>query len=618
MEAKARGIPIFKGYTVVEAMGRKSICGVRVAKLSSNNKTERTSIQIDCDCLCVSVGYSPVAQIFCQSGGALVYDDKTASLQIDSSDASGIFVAGSLNNRFHIDTVRTDGRYAGDRAAELAGFGEASSLRKDDPSAAEQNHPYPIYPHPKGKDFVDFDEDLTVKDIVNAVADGFDDLELVKRYSTAVMGPSQGRHSAINTLRISTDAAATSASGKHLTTQRPPSSPEPIALLAGRGFQPVRYTPMHHRHLAAGAQMMPAGLWLRPAYYGNRDERETAITTEIQAIRNKVGVIDVSTLGKLDVRGPDAAEFLERVYTFHYRKQPVGRLRYVLMTDSAGAIVDDGVACRVAEEHFYVTATTGGVDAVYRNMLRLNAEWRLDVDINNVTAAYCGVNIAGPYARRTLQLLVKDIDLSSEAFPYLGVRDGHVADIPVRLMRVGFVGELGYEAHAPAGAGEALWDSLLSAGTEFGIRPVGVEAQRCLRLEKGHIIVGQDTDGLTIPHEADLAWAVAAKPFFVGQRAIQAQTERPLTRKLVGFKLPVGSRVPEECNLTVSGDQITGRVTSVEYSQVCGCPIGLAYVHPDASKEGDRFEIKLSDGNRLTAEVAPLPFYDLGNERQKA
>ena len=616
-EARTRGIPILRGHAVLEAIGKNGVSGVRIAKLSSNNKPERTNIQIDCDCLCVSVGYYPLAQIFCQSGGTLVYDDKTGSLQMDSSGASGTFVAGSVNNRFHIDAVRADGRYAGDRAAEYAGFGEVNSSRKEDSTAAGQSHPYPIYPHPKGKDFVDFDEDLTVNDIANAVADGFDDLELVKRYSTAVMGPSQGRHSALNTLRIASEAAAKSPNGMRLTTQRPPFSPEPIALLAGRGFQPVRHTPMHHRHLELGAQMMPAGLWMRPAYYGSVDQRSNVIRLETETVRNKVGVIDLSTLGKLDIRGPDASKFLERVYTFRYSKQPVGRLRYLLMTDSAGAIVDDGVACRVAEQHFYVTATTGGVDAVYRNMLRLNAEWRLDVDINNVTAAFCGVNIVGPYARQTLQLLVDDIDLSPDAFPYLGVRDGHVADIPSRLMRVGFVGELGYEVHAPADGGEALWDSLLEAGSELGIHPFGVEAQRCLRLEKGHIIVGQDTDGLTIPHEADMGWAVAAKPFFVGQRAIEVQMERPLTRKLVGFKLPAGSRLPDECNLTVSSNEITGRVTSIGHSQVCGCPIGLAYVHPDTSKVGDCFEIKLSDGHRLMAEVASLPFYDPDNTRQE-
>src|SRR6185312_14694245 len=238
---------------------------------------------------------------------------------------------------------------------------------------------------------------------------------------------------------------------------------------------------------------------------------------------NNVGLIDVSTLGGLDVRGPDAAEFLNRMYTFTYTKLAVGRSRYVLMTDQAGAVIDDGVACRFHDEHFYVTATTGGVDGVYRTMLFWNAQWRLNVDVANVTAAYAGVNIAGPRSREVLQTLCTDTDLSPTAFPYLGVRQATVAGVPCRLLRVGFVGELGYEIHMPAHYGEHVWDALMEAGKPLGIRPFGVEAQRVLRLEKGHIIIGQDTDGLTHPYEADMAWAVAkSKPFFVGQRSARS------------------------------------------------------------------------------------------------
>lgn len=614
--AKARGIPVFTGHTITEAIGKKNVRSVRIAQLDSHDQAQPATIEMACDCVCISVGYSPAAQLVCQTGGTLVYDDDTAMLRIDKLAGTGSFVAGSVNHRFDITLVQDDGRYAGSKAAEHAGFDVSASASENDSSAAEQNHHWPIFPHPKGKDFVDLDEDLTVKDIVNAVADGFEDLELVKRFSTAVMGPSQGRHSAVNTLRIAMQAAQRETDGVQLTTQRPPFSPEPIALLAGRSFQPVRHTAMHYRHIDAGAQMMPAGLWMRPAYYGARSERADCITSEAHAIRSNVGIIDVSTLGKLEIRGADAAEFLERVYTFRYAKQPVGRLRYVLMTDSAGAIIDDGVACRISDQHFYVTATTGGVDGVYRNMLRLNAEWCLDVDISNVTAAYCGLSVAGPNTRTILQSLVDDIDLSAETFPYLGVRDGTVVGIPARLMRVGFVGELGYEIHAPAGAGEALWDALFEAGRDHGIRPVGVEAQRRLRLEKGHIIVGQDTDGLTFPQEVDMGWAIAEKPFFSGQRAIDAQSARPLSRLLVGFTLPADSKLPEECNLTLVGDEIAGRVTSIENSAACGGPIGLAYVRPEMANAGEKFDIKLSDGQRLTAEVASLPFYDPDNERQ--
>jgi sarcosine oxidase subunit alpha len=290
-----------------------------------------------------------------------------------------------------------------------------------------------------------------------------------------------------------------------------------------------------------------------------------------------VGLVDVSTLGGLEVRGPDAGEFLNRFYTFGFIKQPVGRARYALLTNEAGVVIDDGVACRFSEQHFYVTATTGGVDRVYQNMLKWNAQWRLDVDIANVTSAYCGVNIAGPMARQVLAKVCADIDLSAEAFPYMGVREGTVAGVPARVIRVGFVGELGFEVHVPQQYGEALWDSLMGAGSVEGIQPFGIEAQRVLRLEKGHIIIGQDTDAMTNPMEVQMGWAVARKkPFFVGGRTIAELEQKAPIRSLVGFVVNDNNvPIPLESHLVLEGEQMAGRVTSCNYSPTLGKPIGL-------------------------------------------
>jgi len=566
------------------------------------------------------VGYTPLGQLLCHCGGRLVYDPALASFVLDDIPP-GIQIAGSVRGLHDLDAVIEDGRQAGWRAAKAAGLkagpGFAAKLPLD-PEAV--NHPWPIFPHPKGKDFVDFDEDQTVADIEQAVAEGFEDVELMKRYTTTGMGPSQGRHAALNAVRITNKASGRGLSGAVVTTQRPPFRPVSFGHLAGRGFEPLRLTAMHHRHLEAGAQMMPAGLWLRPAYYGSEAGRDAVVREEVLAVRRNVAMIDVSTLGGLEVRGPDAAELLNRIYTFAYKKQPTGRARYVLMTDPAGAIVDDGVACRFDEQHFYVTATTGGVDAVYRSMLRWNAEWRLAVDVANVTGAYAGINIAGPKSRRVLAALECDIDLSAQAFPYMGVRRGLLGGIPVRMLRVGFVGELGYEVHCPASYGEALWDLVMGAGASFGIRPFGVEAQRRLRLEKGHIIVGQDSDGLTTPREADMTSAIAKrKPFFVGKRSIEIQAAlRPLERKLVGFTLPEEAKLPKECTLVIRGDDIVGRVTSAARSETLGAIIGLAYVHPEDAEPGRRIHIKLEDGHYEQGRVVPLPFYDPDNKRQEA
>ena len=486
-------------------------------------------------------------------------------------------------------------------------------------SGGSDNHPWPIFPHSDGKDFVDFDEDLQVKDIVNAVADGYAELELVKRFSTVGMGPSQGRHAALATARIVAKETGRSVAEIGVTTARPPFTGEKLGVLAGRGFEPEHLTAMHHRHLAMGAQMMTAGLWWRPAYYGEPFKRQRHIWDEALAVRNQVAIIDVSTLGGLEVRGPDAAEFLERVYTFAYKKQPIGRSRYVLMTNEAGTVIDDGVACRFADDHFYVTATTGGVDRVYRTMLWWNAQWRLDVDIANVTAAYAGINIAGPRSRQVLQRLVSDVDLTADAFPYMGLREGHVAGIPARFMRVGFVGELGYEIHVPSGYGEALWDALLEAGEAHDIRPFGVEAQRLLRLEKGHVIIGQDTDAMSSPDEIDMAWAIAKKKvFFVGGRSIELRRRHPSKRKLVGFTIEhPAAPVPLESNLVLRDGEMVGFVTSVARSPTLDKIIGLAYTAADEAEPGAPLRIKLTSGRMVSGEVCKPHFYDPDNLRQE-
>ena len=239
------------------------------------------------------------------------------------------------------------------------------------------------------------------------------------------------------------------------------------------------------------------------------------------------------------------------------------------MTNEAGTIIDDGVACRFRDDHFYVTATTSGAERVYLSMLWWNAQWRLEVDISHVNAAYAAVNLAGPKAREVLAKITDGVDLSPEAFPYMGLREGHVGGVPARLIRIGFVGELGYELHVPMSQGEALWDAVMDAGRDHGLKPFGLEAQRVLRLEKGHIIIGQDTDAMTFPHEVDMAWAIAKKkPFFVGGRSIEQRLRQPMTRKLVGFIIEdlgedAGGPAPDESNVVLRGGEVVGFVTSV-------------------------------------------------------
>ena len=621
-EVADRGVPVLRGSTVCEAVpaaGLRGVTGALVARITGEGACARDADRFACDLVVTSVGYHPAANLILHAGGRTAYNESTAAFEVAETPPH-VFAAGSVNGVHNLAAVIEDGRRAGWEAARDAGFAAGRKPSARTPrGAAGVNHPWPMFPHPNGKDFVDFDEDIQVCDIANAVAEGFDDIELVKRFSTLGMGPSQGRHSALSGARLAARALGRPVGETGTTTSRPPVAAEKFGHLAGRSFEPVRRTPMHWRHLGHGATMMTAGPWLRPEFYGPPETRAGNIRAEALCVRNNVGLIDVSTLGGIEVRGADAAEFLERMYTFAYAKQPVGRARYVLMCDMSGVIADDGVACRFHDRHFYVTATTGGAESVYRTMLFHNAQWRLDVDITNVTAAYCGVNVAGPKSREVLAALCDDVDLSAEAFPYMGVRTGRVAGIPARLIRIGFVGELGYEVHAPAEHGEALWDALIDAGGALGIRPFGIEAQRLLRLEKGHIIIGQDTDGLTHPYEAGMAWAIARKkPYFVGMRSVAMLHANGIERTLVGFRpLARDAPAPKECHLVIRDGAITGRVTSCAYSPTLDSVIGLAYVAPDQAEPGGRFDIKVEGGEMVEAEVVTPPFYDPEGKRQE-
>ncbi len=609
----ARGIAVHTGSGIRHAVERdQRVAGVRITDRNRTGDASAPGIDVDCDLVTLDVGATPAVSLIAHAGGDVSYSESSHGLAIRSLPP-GMHAAGSVCGPCNLDTAAREGEAAGRAAAA----DEAAKLPDPTTRDGPANDSWPIFAHEDGKEFVDFDEDLVIKDLINATAEGFSSIELVKRFSTVGMGPSQGRTAAVNAVRLVAHATGEALEGARASTNRPPVFPEKFAHLGGRGFDPVRHTAMNNLHHAAGAQMMVAGAWMRPAWYG--PDRDAAIRREVKAVREGVALIDVSTLGGIEVRGDDAAEFLNRMYTFAYKKQPVNRSRYLLMTDDTGSIVDDGVAARLADDYFYVTATTGGVENVQRRMLWWNAQWRLDVDIINVTASYAGINIAGPNSRQVLERLDSDIDFSAEAFPYMEVRTGHVAGVPVRAMRVGFVGELGYELHCPAACGEALWEHLVAAGKDDGIRPFGVEAQRVLRLEKGHIIVGQDTDNLTHPSEAAMGWAIARKkPFFVGRPAINAREGHTPTRQLIGFRLPADTaRLPEESHLVIEGGKILGRVTSIVQSPTLECPIGMAFVSPAQAEPGHKFSIKVGKDQFVEAEVVAMPFYDADGERQK-
>jgi sarcosine oxidase subunit alpha len=616
----ALGMPILSAHAPYEALAGRDrvVAGLRVAPMDAAGRLDLKSLQrIDCDTILMSVGWAAAAQLFLQAGGSTRF---SAELQqfIPVDIPSGIFAAGRLNGVYETELRLADGRRAGSQAAAHAGFGVPGGAVVER-SARCPSHRFPIIDHPQAKNFIDFDEDLQVKDLENAAQEGFDSSELLKRFSTVGMGPSQGKHSNMNALRVLARYRGVGVEELGLTTARPMYHPVPMKLLAGRSFHPERRTPIDAQHAALGAVWMPAGNWRRPEYYAvSGESRAQSIDAEVQSVRTAVGLIDVGTLGKIEIYGPDSAILLDRVYAGRYSDLKVGMTRYGLMVDESGVIIDDGVIDRVSGELFYFTTTTGGSATVFRELQRWNALWGLDCVLVNVTGHRAAFNFAGPLSREILQTLT-DVDLGDEAFPYLAARSGLVAGVAARLMRVGFVGELGYEIHMAASRGPDVWQALLTAGAPRGLRPFGVEAQRVLRLEKGHFIVGQDTDGLTDPQEANAMWAVAMKkPFFIGQRSLRILQARGPRQKLVGIELAESTPLPKECHLVIDNGAIAGRVTSVTHSRALNKSIGLAMLSPDLAQVGRDIQIRIDTGDLLAARVVQAPFYDPKNLRQKA
>jgi len=528
----------------------------------------------DCDLVVASGGPQPAYSLLAQAGATVTFDAQR-----------GIFVPTELP-----PGVEAVGRVTGN----LGNVGVPHASYGDGTGA---------------KCFVCTCEDVTEKDVKRALAEGFDSLELAKRYTTVTMGPCQGRLCHLASIRLHARERELDAAAVGTTTARPPWAPVKLGLLAGRGHEPAKRTSIHHRHKEAGATMMWTGVWRRPYAYGDAP-------AEAANVHDAVGVIDVSTLGKLLVLGADAASFLERLYPNRFADLKEGRVRYGVLSTDAGRIIDDGTVARLGDESFYVTTTSTGAEGVLEWFEWWNAVWRLDVEIFNVTGALAAVNVAGPRARELLGRLTS-ADVSADGFKYLDARQAHVAGVACLILRIGFVGELGYELHFPSVYGEFLWDTLLGYGADLGVRPFGLEAQRILRLEKQHIIVGQDTDSESNALSANMPWIVKFdKDDFVGKWALAQVEERGDRERLVGFEMANGA-VPLEGGQIVVDGRPAGRVTSARRSAKLGRSIGLAWVRPEQAREDARLDIRV-DGRLEPARVRLRPFFDPDGERLRS
>jgi sarcosine oxidase subunit alpha len=573
--------------------------------------------ELSCDLVCLVTGVEPAAGLLGHAGGKLrVGDDGRLT---PGPLPAGVLAAGEAAGLSGLDAILTSGRLAGAEAAlALSGPGGRLDARVSELREALSSRRRPvanrassIAPGGAAKRFVCLCEDVTEKDVRQAIAEGFDHIETLKRYTTVTMGPCQGKM--CHRLSIDVCAAVTGRTVEETgaTTSRPPAQPVPLGALAARAADGWKLTPMHHQHVEAGAELMDMGAWKRPLAYGGSAD------AECRAVREAVGIIDVSTLGKLEVVGRDAAAFLDWLHPNRFSDLAPGRVRYRIMCDDAGIILDDGIVARLGAERFLLTTATGTIDAIEQLL-----EWWLAgsgrcAHVTNVTGALAAVNVAGPRSRELLVGL-SDLDLSPTAFPYLGARQGLVAGVPSTLLRIGFVGELGFEIHFPADYGEFMWTALMEAGAPLGLRAFGVEAQRVLRLEKQHVIVSQDTDALTTPFAAGLGSLVRLdKPDFLGRDALRAAAGRPLPERLVGFELPGVTAPPGEGAAVVDGGRAIGRVTSVKWSAWLSRVIGLAWVPPELATDGATFDVR-TDGGTARARVVLQAFYDPGGARVRS
>jgi sarcosine oxidase, subunit alpha len=611
---RSLGAPVaLAGHTVVEAHGAKRVERVSLARLDAAGTPTKGSEQtVAADLLVLAAGWEPNTTLLGQETCTLEFRGELGT-RFPTRLPEWLFVAGEVAGATTLDGILRNGKQAGLQAAVSIGLGDAADRTASTAPITGIDASGSVRPvtaaYSNNKEFVCLCEDVSTKDIKHALQEGFDHIQTLKRYTTITMGPCQGKMCHHTSVELCASMTAQTIATTGTTTTRPPATPVPLGLLAGPAHNLIRRTPCHHGHQESNATWMDMGAWKRPLVY-------STIEAECRAVHERVGIIDVGTLGKLDVKGRDAAAYLEWIHPNRVANLKPGRIRYRVMLDDAGIILDDGTIARLADDHFFVTTGTGALEAVEQWLEWWLADGGRCVHVTNITAGLGAINVAGPRSRELLTRLT-DLDLSSVAVPYLGLTQGLVAGVPALLLRIGFVGELGYELHFPAEYGDYLWTTLLDTGKDLGIAPFGVEAQRVLRLEKLHIIPGHDTDALSNPFEADLGWAVKLeKSDFIGRAALSRLDGHPLRQRLVGFEMPDGT-LPFEGDAVVAGGAPVGRVTSAKRSPLLGRTIGMAWVPPELAVEGARFTVK-TNARVSEGRVVLKPFHDPDGERLKS
>lgn len=639
LPARARdaGIEIIDGAVVVNVRGAKRVRAADVMALDASGAGTTGSVRsIACDLVAVSGGWSPAVHLHAQSGGRPRYDAVRACF-VPGESVQAECSTGACNGSFQLNACLEEGFAAGGAAARAAGCRGRGEGRKPVAPATEEAPIVPLWRVPTArqdgrgaKQFVDLQNDVTASDIQLAAREGYHSIEHTKRYTAMGFGTDQGKLGNINGLAILAEALGSDIPSTGTTTFRPNYTPVSFGAIAGRDlgerFEPIRETALHQWHVQHGAVFENVGQWKRPWYYPRAGETmHEAVNRECLAARNGVAIMDASTLGKIDIQGPDAASFLNLVYTNAWSKLAVGRCRYGLMLDENGMAMDDGVTTHLADGHFLMTTTTGGAARVMAWLERwLQTEWpHLEVYLTSVTDHWATAAVVGPNSRKVLQAVCPDIDFSPESFPFMSSREGTVAGISARVVRISFSGELAYEINVSANDALHVWNALMAAGEPYDITPYGTEAMHVLRAEKGFIIIGQDTDGSVTPVDLGMQWIVSKGKDFIGRRSLaRSDTARPDRKQLVGLLtedpsdvLPEGAPVVEDSRRPVPVPML-GHVTSSYFSACLGRSIALALVKGGRERMGHTVEIPLSSGKLTRAIVASSVFVDPEGLRQ--
>ncbi len=632
--ARALGIETLLGRTVTGTSGRLRVKSLRVNRMDGGKVGEARDIA--CDVVLMCGGWTPCLHLFSHTQGKLAWDE-ALQVYLPGRKTEAVQIAGAGRGLWGVASALADGASAGAQAAIDAGREAAAQIHTveaDRPGAGVTLKELPTDRDPaKAKAFIDFQNDVTAKDIRLAVREGMRSIEHVKRYTTNGMATDQGKMSNVNGLMIAADALAKAPPQVGLTTFRPPYSPTTFGTFAGyhkdATFEVTRQTPIDGWAAEHGAAFEPVALWRRAWYFPKPGEdMHAAVSRECRHVRASVGIFDASTLGKIEVVGPDAVTFMERMYTNPWAKLGVGRCRYGLLLGEDGFIRDDGVIGRLTEDRFHVTTTTGGAARVL-NMMEdyLQTEWPdLRVWLTSTTEQWAVVALQGPNARKLLEPFVEGLDISEGAFPHMSVATCTVAGFPARLFRISFTGELGFEINVPARHGRALWEKLWEAGRQHDIVPYGTETMHVLRAEKGYIIVGQDTDGTLTPDDAGLTWAIGKKkPDFVGKRSLARPDMVAKGRKqLVGLLTEDPKVVLQEGAQIVADPAqpkpmtMLGHVTSSYWSDALGRSIAMAVVVDGRERDGQTLHIPMPDGTVRVRVVKSPIFYDPENSRLSA